>query len=129
MTKESSGYDGIPREIKQEFYNETVNGSVIGIMTGGTINQYPDKNNDHIDITALAEELANLKEKLLETRNAENAEDTDISVGEVSNARKLLNEGKKPDAFKIIRGFGNKVLDIAKEISCKVIVAVIDKKF
>jgi len=132
MTEDSAGLVGLPKGIKQNFYSENINGAVVGIMAGGSIiNLNNGENDGRIDTAALMGELTKLKERLLKTRKEEdgaNEDYIDITVGEISKARKLLNEGKKPDALRIIASLGKKALNMAQEISCNIVADIIVKK-
>jgi hypothetical protein len=81
-----------------------------------------------VDLTALSEQLRNLRAEMKRTANPEDAE-RDAEIGAVAQAEKAAKRGDQRTALGLLRGASKWTLDVAKSVTAHLVQDAIEGKF
>jgi uncharacterized protein YjbI with pentapeptide repeats len=120
-------YQGVT-EVSNKTFNVSGQAAIVGDhghAHNNTFNQLVNQSGEPIDLAALASQLAELRQAIMQKQDA--SPQASIAIGEVAKAEIAATEDDAPKAISHLKAAGQWTLDFAKSVGKDVVVTAIKK--
>lgn len=120
-------YQGV-KEVSNKTFNVSGQAAIVGDQGHAhdmTFNQLVNQSGEPIDLAALATQLAELRQAIMEKKDS--SPQAAIAIGKVAEAEIAATEDDAPKALSHLKAAGQWTLDFAKSVGKDVVVAAIKK--